>query len=145
MKLFGKNKKEKEKKKSDITPEEFRNVDAKETGEADSQSARETGRHIDMSKFRNFEYGVLRGFYISEKASLLNSLNQYVFKVFDKVTKNEVRKQVEKSFNVKVTGVKIINLPRKTRKVGQHSGFKPGFKKAIVVLEKGYSIEQAKV
>src|SRR3989344_6553527 len=69
------------------------------------------------------EYGVLKGFYVSEKASVLNALNQYVFKVFDNTTKNEVKKQVEKSFNVKVKGVKMINLPKKKKNVGRHSGF----------------------
>lgn len=90
------------------------------------------------------EYGVLKGFYVSEKSSLLNSFNQYVFKVFADATKNEVKKQVESGFGVKIKGVKIVNLPRKSRTVGRHSGFKKGFKKAIVVLEKGHSIEQAK-
>jgi large subunit ribosomal protein L23 len=96
------------------------------------------------SKVLPKEYGVLKGFYISEKATALNSFSQYVFKVFDNATKNEVRKQVEKSFSVKVKGVNIINLPRKSRTIGRHSGFKPGFKKAIVALEKGYAIEQAR-
>lgn len=92
----------------------------------------------------NFDTRTLKGFYISEKATALSSFGQYVFKVFDNATKNEVRKQVEKSFSVKVKGVKIINLPRKSRTIGRHSGFKKGFKKAIVALEKGYTIDQAK-
>ena len=92
----------------------------------------------------NFSTRTLKGFYISEKATALSSFSQYVFKVFDNATKNEIRKQVEKSFSVKVKGVKIINLPEKSRTIGRHKGFKKGFKKAIVVLEKGYSIEQAK-
>ena len=92
----------------------------------------------------NFSTRTLKGFYTSEKATALSSFSQYVFKVFDNATKNEIRKQVEKSFSVKVKGVKIINLPEKSRTIGRHKGFKKGFKKAIVVLEKGYSIEQAK-
>ena len=92
----------------------------------------------------NFGSGTLKGFYVSEKASGLVSSNQYVFKVFKDTTKNEVRKQVEKSFNVKVKGIKIVNLPRKSRTVGRHKGFKQGVKKAIVVLEKGQSIDSAK-
>lgn len=99
---------------------------------------------ISIPKVLPTEYGVLKGFYVSEKASWLNSFNQYVFKVFGNTTKNEIKKQVEKSFDVKVKDVKIINLPRKRRNVGRHSGFRPGFKKAIVVLKEGYVIEQAK-
>ncbi|OGN02948.1 MAG: 50S ribosomal protein L23 [Candidatus Yanofskybacteria bacterium RIFCSPHIGHO2_01_FULL_42_12] len=86
----------------------------------------------------------MKGFYVSEKASVLNASNQYVFKVFDDTTKNEVKKQVEKSFGVKVKGVKMINLPKKKRSVGRHSGFKAGIKKAVVVLREGYAIDQAK-
>ena len=135
MALFGKSKKEERKTE---TPKEFGYVGTEKTGEADS-------RHIDISKFRNFEHGVLKGFYVSEKSSGLVSFNQYVFKVFKDTTKNEIRKQVEKSFSVKVKGIKVVNLPRKSRTVGRHKGFKQGVKKAIVVLKEGYSIDQAKV
>ena len=51
---------------------------------------------------------------------------------------------IEKLFNVKVKAVKILNMPQKRKDVGKHSGFRAGFKKAVVVLEKGYTIEQAK-
>ncbi len=89
-------------------------------------------------------YRVLKSFYISEKASLLNGFNQYVFKVFRNANKSQIRKQVEKLFNVKVKNVKVLNMPRKRRDLGQHQGFRSEFKKAIVVLEKGQTIEQAK-
>lgn len=132
--LWKKDKKQEKQKPAKIEP-------AVKEQEKDSTT---DSRNVDMSKFRNFESGVLKGFYVSEKASVLNSMNQYVFKVFDNATKNEVKKQVEKSFEVKVKGIKMINLPRKTRNVGRHSGFKPGLKKAIVALKEGYSIDQAK-
>ena len=89
-------------------------------------------------------YRVLKNFYVSEKASLLNGFNQYVFKVFRSANKSQIRKQVEKLFNVKVTSVKVLNMPRKRRDLGRHPGFRSEFKKAIVVLEKGQTIEQAK-
>ena len=89
-------------------------------------------------------FSVLKSFYISEKASDLLGINQYVFKVYDSTTKNEIKKQVENLFNVKVKHVRIINLPKKRRDIGKHPGFKAGFRKAIVALKDGYSIEQAK-
>ncbi len=89
-------------------------------------------------------YRVLKNFYVSEKASLLNGFNQYVFKVFRSANKSQIRKQVEKLFNVKVKAVKVLNMPRKRRDLGKHPGFRSEFKKAIVVLEKGQTIEQAK-
>ena len=45
---------------------------------------------------------------------------------------------------VKVKQVKMLNMPRKRRDLGKHPGFKSGFKKAVVVLEEGYAIGQAK-
>ena len=87
---------------------------------------------------------VLKEFYVSEKASMLNTMNQYVFKVFNNANKGQIKKQVEKVFDVKVKDIKVTNMPRKRRDIGQHPGYKSGFKKAIVVLEEGYSIDQAK-
>ena len=90
-------------------------------------------------------YRILKNFYISEKASLLNGFNQYVFKVFRNSNKSQIKDQVEKLFNVKVKDVKVLNMPRKRRDLGRHPGFKSEFKKSIVVLEKGQTIEQAKL
>ena len=89
-------------------------------------------------------YRVLKNFYVSEKASLLNGFNQYVFKVFTDTNKSQIKTQVEKLFNVKVKNVKVLNMPKKRRDLGRHPGFRSEFKKAIVVLEKGQTIEQAK-
>ncbi len=86
----------------------------------------------------------LKYFYISEKASRLLNINQYVFVVAGNATKNEITKQVEKMFHVKVTGVNVLNMPKKARTVGRYSGFKSGFRKAIVTLAEGSSIAQAK-
>jgi large subunit ribosomal protein L23 len=86
----------------------------------------------------------LRGFYVSEKSSLGQVMSQYTFEVFKGVNKNEVKKEVAKLFNVKVKSVRILNMPEKRRDFGKHPGSKSGFKKAIVMLEKGYTIGQAK-
>ena len=87
---------------------------------------------------------ILRSFYVSEKASTGMSVNQYIFRVFERANKSEVKKEVSKLFNVKVKQVKMLNMPEKRRDLGKHPGFKSGFKKAIVVLEEGYTIGQAK-
>ncbi|OGM97302.1 MAG: 50S ribosomal protein L23 [Candidatus Yanofskybacteria bacterium RIFCSPHIGHO2_01_FULL_39_8b] len=87
---------------------------------------------------------VLKGFYVSEKASMGNGTGQYMFKVFQNANKSEVKKEVSKLFNVQVKKVKILNMPEKRRDFGKHPGAKPGFKKAIVVLKEGFTIGQAK-
>lgn len=97
------------------------------------------------SNFQPVQESVITSFYISEKAGLLNAFNQYVFKVSDNANKSQLSRQVEKMFNVKVKDVKMMNTKKKRRDIGKYPGFKPGFKKAVVVLEKGHSIDQAKV
>jgi large subunit ribosomal protein L23 len=92
------------------------------------------------SNFQPVQESVITSFYISEKAGLLNGSNQYVFKVSKTANKSQLSRQVEKMFNVKVKDVKIMNTKRKRRDIGKYTGFKSGFKKAIVVLEEGYSI-----
>jgi len=130
MKLFGKKDKEQKKlPKSEV-----------EVEKKDQETAVET-----TTSFTPVQESVITGFYISEKAGLLNGFNQFVFKVSNNANKSQLTKQVEKMFNVKVKNIKIMNTPEKRRDVGRHSGFKPGFKKAVVVLEEGYTIEQAKV
>ena len=102
------------------------------------------GTAAASSSFVPVQESVITGFYISEKAGLLNGFNQYVFKVAKDANKSQLAKQDEKMFNVKVKDVKIMNTKKKRRDIGRYHGFKPGFKKAVVVLEKGYAIEQAK-
>ncbi|MEK7659483.1 MAG: 50S ribosomal protein L23 [Patescibacteria group bacterium] len=75
----------------------------------------------------------------TEKA-VASRQNKYVFKVWRKTNKIEVRKAVEKLYEVKVKDVKIINTFGKKRQVGRLKGWKPGFKKAVVTLEKGHTI-----
>jgi large subunit ribosomal protein L23 len=82
--------------------------------------------------------------YVSEKATRLENFNQYVFKVTRFANKPEVKKAIQNRYKVKVVSVHMVNLPSKTRQVGRHMGTKQGFRKAIVTLAKGDSINSAK-
>lgn len=86
-------------------------------------------------------YSIIRQPHITEKASNLAFFNQHVFKVMKSSNKAEVKKAVENLYKVKVENVRTVNLPSKKRQVGKHEGLKPGYKKAIVKLKDGYSIE----
>ena len=77
----------------------------------------------------------------TEKAVSGQSLNKYIFKIASSANKIEIAKSVGKNYNVKVVAVNIINIPRKARRVGRTLGFKSGYKKAIVTLAKGQSID----
>ena len=80
---------------------------------------------------------------ITEKASDLMSLNKYTFKVFPRSNKDMVRKAIEKLYGVKVKSVNMVTLPSKTVRLGKHEGVKGGFKKAIITLYKGHTIDIA--
>jgi len=82
--------------------------------------------------------------YVSEKASHLEAVNQYTFKVTRTANKPEVKKAIQNKFNVTVVAINMINMPSKKRTVGRHVGTKSGFRKAIITLAKGESINFAK-
>jgi large subunit ribosomal protein L23 len=87
---------------------------------------------------------VLKHFYVSEKAARLMEMNQYIFKVTDDASKGEIAKQVAALYKVVVKDVKVLNMPTKRRDTGRRPGVRSGFRKAIVVLAEGNTIEQAK-
>lgn len=82
--------------------------------------------------------------YVSEKATRLENFNQYVFKVAKSANKPEVKKAIEARFDVSVIAIRMINMPSKKRTVGGRAGTKAGFRKAIITLKKGDSINSAK-
>lgn len=81
---------------------------------------------------------------VTEKSSELVALNQYVFKVANFATKNEVRKAVESLYNVNVVGVNMLKTAVKPRRIGRNIVTKGAFKKAMVKVKAGESIDLAK-
>jgi len=92
----------------------------------------------DNAKFQN---SCLKSAHITEKAGDLAEKNQYVFRAYPEANKINIKKAIEQTFKVNVIAVNIINVPRKKRKLGKISGWKKEFKKAIVVIKKGQTIE----
>lgn len=80
----------------------------------------------------------------TEKISNLMPLNKYAFKVANGANKIEVKKAIEGLYEVNVTSVNMIKTSAKPKRVGRREMVKPGFKKAIVTLKAGESIEPAK-
>ena len=64
-----------------------------------------------------------------------NGTKKYVFKVMKNATKPEIAKAVETMFGVKVLDVNTINMKRKPKRLGVHSGYTATWKKAIVTLK----------
>ncbi|MEZ4156433.1 MAG: 50S ribosomal protein L23 [Candidatus Paceibacterota bacterium] len=78
---------------------------------------------------------------ISEKSTDLGAIGQYMFLVDKKATKSEIKKLIQTEHKVTVTGVKIINTKPKKRRLGRNISEKPGYKKAIVQLKKGQTLD----
>ena len=64
-----------------------------------------------------------------------NGTKKYVFKVMKNATKPEIANAVEEMFGVKVLDVNTINMKRKPKRLGVHSGYTATWKKAIVTLK----------
>jgi large subunit ribosomal protein L23 len=93
-----------------------------------------------MNQERLFK--VLLGPHITEKAaSASGSATQVVFKVATDASKLEVKKAVEKLFEVKVDGVRVINVKGKTRRTRTGVGKRSDWKKAYVRLADGQEID----
>lgn len=77
---------------------------------------------------------------ITDKTTRLLNNSQYTFIVDPKISKIDIKKTIEFIFDVKIIKVNTCHLPIKKRRVGQFIGSKSHYKKAIVKLSKGYSI-----
>ena len=80
---------------------------------------------------------------ITEKATILSEQNKTVFKVHNGANKNSIKKNIEKLFKVNVIKVNIINTKTKKKIKQGKLSTKPGYKKAIITLKKGQSIDLA--
>ena len=79
---------------------------------------------------------------ITEKsAQKMQNENVYTFKVAKDATKTDIKKAIEEAFKVSVKSVNTLNTKSKRRRVGRYSGRTKTYKKAIVTLAEGSSIE----
>ena len=80
---------------------------------------------------------------ITEKATSLSEFNKIVFKVHKGANKKSIKKSIEKIFKVNVVKINTINLRGKSKIVKGKKTTKPSYKKAIITLKKGHSIDLA--
>ena len=78
---------------------------------------------------------------ITEKATILSEQNKTVFKVHEKASKITIKKNIEKLFKVNVVKVNIVYKKTKLKIRQGKKTYKSGYKKAIVTLKKGQSID----
>ena len=78
---------------------------------------------------------------VSEKSYSSLADRKYTFRVHQDAHKTQVRQAVEQLFDVKVESVHMIKVPAKPKRRGVFKGVRPSWKKAIVQLHEGESIE----
>ena len=71
---------------------------------------------------------------ITEASMDMLDAKKYVFKVQSRATKADIAHAVEEMFGVEVKSVRTINMKKKPKRLGVHTGFKSAWKKAIVTL-----------
>jgi len=128
-------KRKKEKIKEE--PKEEKEPEKKE----EKEEKRKKEQKVSLEKKGRLAWRVLKEPHITEKATFLAQENQYVFKVFPDANKTEIKKAIEELYGVEVEKVRIINVPKKRRRLGRIEGWRKGYKKAIVKLKPGQKIE----
>lgn len=78
---------------------------------------------------------------ITEKATALGAGGKYTFEVVRDATKIEIRKAIETIYNVKVAKVATMRCHGKRKRVGRSFGMSPEWKKTIVTLQEGQTID----
>lgn len=127
----------KEKNESSVEEEK----EEKKSSKKDETVKAKKAKVVLNTKNSEVAYRVLVEPWVTEKTHSMMSANKYVFKVAGGASKNEVKRAIEGVYGVKVEKTAIVNISSKTKYFGRHKGLKAGFKKAIVTLKKGDSIE----
>ena len=78
---------------------------------------------------------------ITEKSTTLMAEGKYVFEVAKAANKIEIAKAISQIFNVKVVSVNTVNVEGKVKRMGRSIGKRSDYKKAIVKLAAGETIE----
>ena len=78
---------------------------------------------------------------VTEKTTNLSEQNKIVFKIPNKANKKTVKNNIEKIFKVNVTKINIINKQNRTKLTRGRKVKVSGYKKAIITLKKGQSID----
>jgi large subunit ribosomal protein L23 len=94
----------------------------------------------DVNLYTYSHLNIIKYPIITDKATRLLSNNQYSFAVNPKADKLSIKTAIEFFFKVKVIKITTSHLPKKKKRVGKYIGYKPHYKKAIVTLLEGDTI-----
>ncbi len=86
-------------------------------------------------------YNIIKRPLVTEKSTMAREGNKYTFEVDRRANKVEIGAAIEKLFKVKVLDVRTVTVAGKKKRVGRVLGQKSDWKKAIVTVAAGSSIE----
>lgn len=78
---------------------------------------------------------------VTEKSTILGEAQKYVFEVHRRANKGNIRAAVEEAFGVTVVSVNTMTVPGKMKRYGPKPHQQPSWKKAVVTLQPGDTIE----
>ena len=85
---------------------------------------------------------IVRCALITEKGTRVREKqNGFLFEVARDANKIEIKQAIESIFNVKVDSVRTLRVHGKPKRMGRYAGHRPDWKKALVTLKKGQTIE----
>ena len=84
---------------------------------------------------------IIKAQVVTEKSEMAKSAGVYTFKADSRANKTEIKLAIEKIFNVKVKSIRTLNIKPKKRRVGRYTGMTNNWKKAIITLEEGQTID----
>ena len=92
---------------------------------------------------QTFAYDIILTPIITEKSTNMSSLNKVTFKVSITASKTLIKKSIEKLYKVNVVKINTLNSKDRTKIVKGRIAKKSGYKKAIITLKEGQSIDIA--
>lgn len=92
---------------------------------------------------RQRAYDLIRGPVVTEKSTRGSEFNQVTFRVSLDATKPQIKSAVEELFEVKVKAVNTLRMRGKVKRFRGRLGKRPNYKKAIITLAEGDSIDIA--
>ncbi len=87
------------------------------------------------------DYSIIKGYRITEKGSRLSMQNKYLFKVAKAANKVEIKKAIQALYGVHVLAVNTSTVRGKKKRVRYVMGKTSDWKKAVVTLKEGETIE----
>lgn len=113
---------------------------AKEENVLDMVQEHPEVKPVALKENTGLAHRILKHHHLSEKTNLFSASGRYVFKVARNANKIEVKKAIEKVYDVHVTKVNMVNVLGKSRRQGRTTGRTQDWKKAIVTLKSGERI-----